>query len=648
MLMKTCHASQVKNTLEKYAVFLTDKSDVASHGYEKMANLRLNAEKVLPIDTTLGWSQVSAHLGHDLPPILKINKKRLRGVKMLLQDRLQQEGIVTNVHTMDHTEKIKCPKCQPPHNSKDRPLSLTTSDNGTKAVWNCHHCGYSGSLNTDNAVSFRPNLMKHSWNPDGNNLQNKFLDDYFIGRSISRETYQAFNVHSSNDEKWICFPYNPKNKEADSIKYRTPDKQFKQSKNGKKSLYNYGRVKNAKTVIFVEGEIDVLSLFEVGFDNATTLQDGAPAKTAFKENDKRFQALQTHPLEAQKIILFVDRDGAGENLNQELLHRFGKDICWYVETPEDCKDANDVLCKHGAAKLKELVKQAKPYPVDGLYSVGNYRSEVLDLYNGNYTKPIEIGYPHLDNIYKVLKGTFHVWTGIPNHGKSTVLDQFLVQIARKHGWKFAMFSPEHSTSMHIRRLAQIVIEKPFDKGVRDRMTEEELRTALNWVREHFYFIETREHIPNIQKILDIAKQSCKKFGINGIVIDPYNEVDAKRQGNYREDEHIRDFISNCKRFARTHDVTVWVVAHPTKLPKSEDGVYQAPTAYDIAGASHWHNQSDAVVTVHRDFDDDSVKIITRKIREQGLYGHIGEVKFNFNNKKKIFEEKITTYEDWND
>ena len=54
------------------------------------------------------------------------------------------------------------------------------------------------------------------------------------------------------------------------------------------------------------------------------------------------------------------------------------------------------------------------------------------------------------------------------------------------------------------------------------------------------------------------------------------------------------------------------------------------------------------MTVHRDFDDDSVKIITRKIREQGLYGHIGEVKFNFNNKKKIFEEKITTYEDWND
>ena len=72
-----------------------------------------------------------------------------------------------------------------------------------------------------------------------------------------------------------------------------------------------------------------------------------------------------------------------------------------------------------------------------------------------------------------------------------------------------------------------------------------------------------------------------KFGINGIVIDPYNEVDARRRGNYREDEHIRDFISSCKRFARIHDCTVWVVAHPTKMIKDQNGSYAPPTAYDI-------------------------------------------------------------------
>ena len=566
---------------------------------------------------------------------------------MHLQDKLQEHNIRLKEYTQG-THKVKCPKCQPPHNSKDRPLSVTVDSQSI--VWFCHHCEDSGSV-FDNATPIKSKSAPIKKKVDSVALDKtkhtKFLDDYFIGRSISRQTYEHFCVHTK-DNYWIDMPYNPHNNRCDNIKSRTKDKQFKQTANAKKSLYNYAAVKDSESVIFVEGEIDVLSLWEVGCRNATTLPDGAPAQANFKENDKRFSCLQTHPLNrAKKIILFVDNDGAGENLNKELLHRFGKDKCWYVEVPKDCKDANDVLCKHGAALLKNIVDKAKPYPVDGLYTVGNYTSQVIDLFNGNYTKPIEIGYPSIDKIYKVLKGTFHVWTGIPNHGKSTVLDQFLVNIARRHGWKFAMFSPEHSTSMHIRRLVQIVSEKPFDKGFDGRMSTDELHNALDWVKEHFYFIETREHIPNIQKILEIAKQSCLKFGINGIVIDPYNEVDARRKGNYREDEHIRDFISNCKKFARTHDCTVWVVAHPTKMQKESDGGYAPPTAYDIAGASHWHNQSDAVITVHRDFDDDSINIITRKIREQGLYGQIGECKLNYNHKKRIFEERtVDFYEDW--
>ena len=559
---------------------------------------------------------------------------------MSLQDKLREENI--NIDNLSFgTHKVKCPQCQPPHNPKDRPLSVTVDTDSV--VWFCHHCNFSGSAR-QNGLHYKP-VMKQTnqkiiqYSPNANT----FLDDYFRARNISRETYQAFNIFTKDNE-WIGFPFNGFNGKCDNIKFRTKDKQFKQTPNAKKSLYNYHHVRDANTVIFVEGEIDVLSLFEVGFKNVTTLPDGAPAQANFKENDKRFSCLQTHPLKAKKIILFLDQDQAGQNLKKELLHRYGKDKCWWVQPPKDCKDANDVLVKHGANALKQLVKNAVPFPVDGLYTVHNYKSDVIDLYNGNYAKPISIGYPRLDHIYKVLKGTFHVWTGIPNHGKSSVLDQFLVEIARKHDWKFAMFSPEHSTSMHIRRLVQIVKEKPFDKGIDERMSQDELQDALDWVKEHFYFIETREHIPNVQKILDIAKESCSKYGINGIVIDPYNEVDAKRAGNYREDEHIRDFISNCKRFARTHDCTVWVVAHPTKMQKENDGGYASPTAYDIAGASHWHNQSDAVVTVHRDFDDDSVRIITRKIREQGLYGSIGEVKFNYNKQRRIFEEQAN--ENW--
>ena len=70
----------------------------------------------------------------------------------------------------------------------------------------------------------------------------------------------------------------------------------------------------------------------------------------------------------------------------------------------------------------------------------------------------------LDDIYKIMTGTFHTITGIPNHGKSIFLDQILLSLAVKENWRFAIFSPEHSTSMHIRRLVQMHLQKNFDEG----------------------------------------------------------------------------------------------------------------------------------------------------------------------------------------
>jgi twinkle protein len=317
--------------------------------------------------------------------------------------------------------------------------------------------------------------------------------------------------------------------------------------------------------------------------------------------------------------------------------------------PDNCKDANDILVKLGKAKLQQVLDEAEPYPIDGLYRANDYYTQVQDLYDGNYEKPIEIGMKGLDDIYKIMTGTFHVITGIPNHGKSIFLDQILLKLAENFDWKFAMFSPEHSTSMHIRRLTQMYINKNFDDGFHNRMTKEELNQSLKFIHDHFYFIETRDSVPNIETILEIAKSSVYKYGINGLIIDPYNEVDAKRTGNAREDEHIRDFISLCKRFSRIYQIVTWCVAHPTKLPKSNEGVYLPPTAYDISGAAHWHNQADAVLTVHRDFEDNTTSVITRKIREQDLYGKIGEAKFVYDFNTRDFQPYIKDVsDDWSD
>ena len=554
-----------------------------------------------------------------------------------ISQTLADAGIVTK-HYGDGNQKVKCPKCQPPHKMSDNPLSVTIQ--GGTVVWKCHHCEWAGGSGTDRY--FRQERTYTKPKVPENPIAADFLTEYFLKRGISQATVEKYNLYSQGN--WICMPYVDETGEIVNIKMRTVDKQFRQSKDAKKILYNYNRVAELDTVIFCEGEIDVLSLAECGFDNATTLSDGASSTVSTDKNDTRFLGMQNSPLKATKFILFCDNDKAGQALRDSILYRVGKDKCWYVNLSSlpDCKDANDVLVKYGKAHLKNLIENAVPYPVEGLYRAADYEAEIMDMYEGRYVKAVEIGLSaDLDDLYRIQKGTFHCITGIPNHGKSLMLSSMLLKLAENHGWKFAVFSPEHSTSMHLRRMLQIYLRKSFDDNMHGRMSRDDLQRGLEFINDHFFFIETRDAIPSLDLILNISKSFVYKYGSAaqgiGVVVDPYNEVDPTRSQGKREDEHIRDFISNAKKFCRMHNAVFWCVAHPTKMPRESDGSYSIPDSYSISGSSHWSNMADCILTVHRDFETKLTSVLTRKIREQDLYGSIGECQFKYNVQKFSFE-----------
>ena len=558
---------------------------------------------------------------------------------MTLADTLAQNGI--RPKSLDvGTQKIKCPACQGvggSHKQSDNPLSFTINPDGN-AVWHCHHCEFTGNhFEPDPNYKYRPVEKKQYVTPVPKpDMTDNKLVDFMKSRGISKTTVEKYKLYQQGE--WFCFPYYDESGNLCNIKSRTADKKFRQESDAKSTLYNYDNCHSKDEIIWVEGEMDVLSLAEIGYDNAVSLPNGAPKEFKGDENDKRFTALANCPLNLKKIIIFTDNDEAGQALHKEILHRFGKDIAWKVKLPQGIKDANELLMKQGPQALQDAIDGAIAYPIDGLYTARDYYHSIHDLYDGNYEKPLTIGVPSLDKLLKFQPSTFHVWTGVPNHGKSMFLDYVLINLAQRHGLKFAMFSPEHSTQMHIRRLVQMINGKSFDEGFNNRMDKKELNEALAFLHKHFYFIETRDATPKLDLILDIAKSSVQKFGINCVCIDPYNEVDATRSGGKREDEHIRDFISQCKRFGRIHNVTFFVVAHPTKLQKNASGKYEAPTAYEISGAAHWYNQADVIVTIHRDFDNDKTTFMTRKVREQGLYGQIGEAEFIYDLSARTYKE----------
>ncbi len=51
-----------------------------------------------------------------------------------------------------------------------------------------------------------------------------------------------------------------------------------------------------------------------------------------------------------------------------------------IDAKADCKDANDVLVKHGAEKVRECIEAAKPYPVTGVYTFEQFGDDIDRLY----------------------------------------------------------------------------------------------------------------------------------------------------------------------------------------------------------------------------------------------------------------------------
>ncbi|HEV2508621.1 AAA family ATPase [Bosea sp. (in: a-proteobacteria)] len=554
--------------------------------------------------------------------------------------------------------KATCPCCSHLRKKKTEPcLSVTVF--ADRVRWNCHHCQWTGGAGGQEArrapyrevrMFNRPVRIENPERPD------KMLA-WFAGRGISAATVERMGIYRTRqwfpqidaEANCIAFPYEWAGA-LRNVKYRDNDKNFRQEKNPEPVLYNADAIKPGEDLIFVEGEMDVLAFIEAGLSNVVSLPNGAPEKP--ESSDRRYDPLATHAVEleaAGRILIATDMDGPGELLAQELARRIGKDRCWRIRFPDSndvqTKDGNECLMEHGAQVLRECVASAEPWPVDGLYGVDDFSETVWATYRGQGLKPLTVGMGRdMDQAFKVLPGQFVVVTGIPNHGKSRWLDQVAVSMSDLHGWRWAMFSPETGSDNHIIDLCEIKVGLPFHEGPTLRMDEKELHTAMRWVREHVAFIDSGEHTPSIDWVLEKAKAAVLRKGINALIIDPYNELEASRPERMLETEFVSQLISKCKRFAKVHGVTVFMVAHPTKISNPAGGKEPIPGLYDIAGSAHWRNKADAGLVVYRDFEERCTMVISRKIRRQPICGHPGAVKFWFMTATRRFDPAAGSYQ----
>lgn len=517
--------------------------------------------------------------------------------------------------------KTTCPQCSHTRKKKSYPcLNVNT----VKQIWHCHHCGWSGGLGQGvinrSAPPSRRVYPKPDYRPTA--LSDKAMD-WFAGRGITTDVLirnrismeRVWMPQIEDESTAITFPYY-KGGEVVNVKYRDGQKNFRQFAGAQKVLYKYDDIQDDVTII-CEGEIDALSLEVAGFRNAISVPDGAPAPDA-KHFENKFEFLDDERLDSVKQwILAVDADEPGRKLEDELSRRLGREKCMRILWPDDCKDANEVLLAYGAEGLRHLIQDAKPFPVEGVFSVSDIEEDINNMLEFGMVKGEPTGWDSVNGLYTPAPGQWTLVTGIPSMGKSEWLDALAINIAETAGWSFGVCSPENQPiSWHAAKLME---KRMNERLVAGRVNQMKFQEAKAWLNEHFHFIMPEE--PSLDSVLAKAKVLVRRHGMKGLIIDPYNELDhTKRKDGVNETEYVSSFLTQMRKFARENSIHIWLVAHPAKLMKDNKGIYPVPDGYTVSGSAHFYNKADNIIAVHRDLTvvNAATEVHVQKVRSRWL------------------------------
>ena len=531
-----------------------------------------------------------------------------------------------------------CPLCSSTRKPENRKKKCASYD-WQRGIGTCHNCDTPFQLHTykrkgkaerEYVIPTELNSQKTINRP----ATDKTIQ-WFKTRGISKQTLDELKVsvgkeympQTNNTENTIQFKYYVGG-QLTNIKYRDARKNFKLYKGAEKVFYNIDNIVGHDDCVIVEGEMDVLALHEAGITNAISVPNGATLNT---NNLDYLDNCIDYFEDKKKIIIAVDNDPPGIALQQELIRRLGAEVC-FIATFDDCKDANEYLLKYSAKELMSRIKQAHPVPLENVTTFKDIEDEVTDFVRNGFKRGFTVGLHNFDKIFSTYTKQFITVTGIPSSGKSDFVDQMCVGYNREYGWKTAFASPENApTYLHAHKLMRKVWGDMPNKG---DIGGNKWNQVAQHVNDNFFFIDMERY--TLESVLRKGAELVKRKGIKCLVIDPYNKVRDVDCTTEDVNRYTMEYLTKIETFAKKYDVLVFIVAHPTKMYKNQDGKIEEPTMYNIKGGGEWYDASYHGLLVHRDYEARTTKVKVLKCKFQNLGENGAEAFFTWEPRSGCF------------
>jgi twinkle protein len=529
------------------------------------------------------------------------------------------------------TKYSTCPICSHERKKKTDKCLAIYFDSG---LAKCHHCG-ALSFKEERKVSQTDKQyvkFDNTWK-NYTNLSDKMVKFIRESRMISQNTLNQFQITEEmyfqpahkKEVNNIVFNYF-EGEELVNKKYRSGDKKFTQSKGGKPILYNINSAIGQEEIYIVEGEFDVLAMYEIGIKNVLSLPTGA------NDNDDYWINSEKYLKDVKKFIIATDNDEKGIEIREKIAQRLGRYRCTYIEF--DGKDANDDL-KSG--KLSTTINNLKRFNIGGTYTAYDMLDNILRLHAQGVPdtiSPKKACFGDLKKNFSIMMGQLTTLTGIPSHGKSSFLDWYLLNLVQEYGFKASIYSPEHMPlEMYISKHIRLAIGKPFHGE--NRVTDTDIYRYTNWSNEKIYYTTQEQNdAGDWDWLFSKMTEQLFTYGINIFVIDAWNKVSMPKGMGGKEG--IDAILTRLTMFCQRNNVHIFLVAHPTKMKKIEKSdSYEMPTLYDVSGSSDFKNQTHNGGTVYRVWEnkekgESGYTLFSNQKTKFDFQGEIGSlVKFNY-------------------
>jgi len=230
----------------------------------------------------------------------------------------------------------------------------------------------------------------------------------------------------------------------------------------------------------------------------------------------------------------------------------------------------------------------------GFSRAEDHYEELRELHSEGINEGQRLKLGKLDEIYRVKQGCTTYITGIPGHGKTEFHFEVLVRLTQLYGWKHLVESPETGTNARIiYELQRKVLNKPQQDA-----TKKDWDDALQVVNEHFFLLKSdKKDLASIHEVIEDIK--LDQF-IHTVSLDPWNELEHNFDPyGGRQDLYLAYQLGLLRKRAQRQKIHIFIVIHPHMLKKNQQGTYDPPTIYNLAGGAEWANKAQTILCCYR-------------------------------------------------